>query len=542
MPFKFKETQPLPDFTQLFNPATGGSWTGAGPAPFPGYVPYGALNDPTDYAHVDQASRPPTPAAAPAPPRAGNTPVSRTQGPGGGGGGSPAAGPMGATSSDMGGNGGGGGDYLQQLLAALGPAPAAPQYDPAQLARDTINTQYGSQESALQRAMDAAQALYNQQSQTQTLYGQGADKRLADLYAALKNDLGRGQVATRQNYGQTMSDVGQTYDQAGHSLEQLNSGIVNRLMGSAQQLGIQQGAGSPLERLMQSYQTMAGSNIQNKATSLSGLNTDAANSLALGQMGINSSEKQGATERADMARSVQQALANLGLSNAQSQTEFQGQMADLEGKKASDYRTTLAGLAQSQYEQQRQSRLDQLAELVQLGTLDTQRQYMGIRQQTADQNFQLGLGNLQINQGQLELQRQKLQQDYALATDPAKQAQIMAQIQQIGSQIDLNNSRTNYYNQGGAQGSKQVHNDSLLQFFASPQQGLWGNEGAGPKFQSALTDPQNGLITKAQQDAKLLGGDPFTLATARAAEVAKANGLNLNGLLNAIAIYFRGQT
>jgi hypothetical protein len=459
--------------------------------------------------------------------------VSASPGAGGGPSGpSPAPGPS-APGPATQATGGPSGDFLSQLMSALGPAPQAPSYDPKQVALDTISQQYGSQESAINRAMQNTDNLYQTQIGAQQKYGANADQRLQAVYDALNNDLVKGQGQTSQNYDQASKSVGSSYDQATQGLSELNNQIGGQFLQNADKLGITQGAASPLSKLQQTYAMMQGTNLQNKANSLAGLSQDQANFLGLGQSGIDSSRKQGAQARADVATQVRSALAQLGLSNAQTQTEYQGQLTDLEKNKASDYRNLLQQLGQSQYEQQRQSRLDQLAELVQLGTLDTQRQYMGIRQQTADQNYQLGLGNL-------GLQQQKLQLELAQTNDPLKRQQLQAQIDSLNANSQQSLAQADYYSRGGSQGQKGPYNDVLLQWLSQSQPGLWGSEGAGPKFQKALYDPAEGLIPKAQSNSYQTGMDPFTYATSQVPGIAQAQGLDLNGLLRALQLYFKG--
>lgn len=458
----------------------------------------------------------------------------------------PPAGPLDAATGAY---GGGSNDFLAQLLASLGPAPQAPSFDPKQMALDLIAQQYGAQEGSLERARKNTQSAFKTQEDAQRLYGQGADTRLQQLYDALQNDLYRGQDATARNYNQASQAVRGSYDEATQSLNTLNESIIGRLLNSASDLGIEQGAGTPLAQLQQQFATMAGTNLQNEANSLSGLNQDQANFLGLGQAEINSSRKRGVQARQDVQTQVQQALAQLGLAGAQAETEFQGQITDLEKGKAADYRTTLSQLGQQQYEQQRQSRLDQLAELIQLGTLDTQRQHLGLEGQVANQNYQLGLGRLGIQQGQLDLNSelgrarldveiQKLQSDLAKENDPYKRAQIEAQINHL-------NAQTNYLNNGGAKGSQGPFNDVLLRFLSSPQAGLWGTEGAGPKFQDALYNPTSGLFNKAAQQADMFGVDPFTYATGLVTNPQQGGldlkNLDLNGLLRALQLYYKGQ-
>jgi hypothetical protein len=184
--------------------------------------------------------------------------VSASPGAGGGPSGpSPAPGPS-APGPATQATGGPSGDFLSQLMSALGPAPQAPSYDPKQVALDTISQQYGSQESAINRAMQNTDNLYQTQIGAQQKYGANADQRLQAVYDALNNDLVKGQGQTSQNYDQASKSVGSSYDQATQGLSELNNQIGGQFLQNADKLGITQGAANPLSKLQQTYAMMQG--------------------------------------------------------------------------------------------------------------------------------------------------------------------------------------------------------------------------------------------------------------------------------------------
>lgn len=419
--------------------------------------------------------------------------------------------------------------FLSALINQLGPAPQMPQMDVNKMAADQIQLQYGQQEQAIRNAMQelANQSAMNQQ--TQSTYGANADTALQGIYDALRNDLYRNQGQVANVYGQTQGSVRNSYDEASDALTGLKNSVVGQLGGTADQLGIQQGMGSPLARILSNFSTMQGGNLQNKATSLAGLGRDQANQLALGDRQISGAESQGATARKDLALGVQQALAQLALQSQTQQGGLESQLTGLEVQKPADYRTNVNNLNQMLYNMQRQSRLDQLGEMVQLGTLQQGQENIDLKAQQGQSSNALGIA-------QLALQQQKLNQEYALATDPLKRAQIAQQMDLLNSQSQYYQSRAGYYDAGGAAGTanKGTHGDLLEQFLDAPQPGLWGDTGAGPQFRSGIL----GVINDAGQQAKLMGGDPYAIALAQLA--TQPGNLDMNGLRAALQRYFKG--
>jgi hypothetical protein len=429
------------------------------------------------------------------------------------------------------GSGAGGTDpnaFLAALMQQLGPAPQMPQMDVNKMALDQIQLQYGQQEQAFKNAIQQLANTSQQNQQVQTQYGQTADTRLQAIYDALRNDLYRNQGQVADIYGQTQGSVRGSYDQASDALSQLNNQVIQQLGGTADQLGIQQGMGNPLARILSSYQTMQGGNLQNKATSLAGLSMDQANQLALGDRQIGAAANQGATARKDLAMNVQNALAQLGLQTQTQQGGLQSQIAALEAQKPADYRTAVNNLAQMQYNMQRQARQDQLGSMVQLGTLQQGQENINLKQQEAANSLGLGMGNL-------SLQQAKLQQDYNLATDPLKRAQLAAQIDLLGAQGQYYQDRGTYYANGGTQtADKSLHGDLLNNFLTSEQPGLWGPQGSGPQFRSSVL----GLINDANTQAKALGVDPYAYALQQL--LSAPGNLDQGGLMAALQRYYKG--
>jgi len=438
-----------------------------------------------------------------------------------GGGGTPVPVPASAPAGSPGGSN----DFLAQLVAQLGPAPSMPSFDPAQVAKDQIQLQYGQQEDALKNALAQLGISYDAGVKEQQTYGKEAGDRLTQVFNALASDLNANQGKTQGYYDTAQQGIGSAYDQAAGTLQKTNSDIVNNLLANADRLGIAQGAGTPLSRIEELYAQMAGSNASRKATSLAGLDTDRANQLALGQSQISSSQRQGAQAQTDLAQQVETALAQLGLQNSQQQGNIYQQQASLENNKAADLRNTTAQLANSLYNQQRQSRLDQLAELIQLGTLDTQRQKLAIDSQTAQNSSALDWAKLAETTRADDLQHQ---------LDALKG-------NQMDTQTALDQAKLDQLNLGPG----PTYGNQLQDFLQTPQEGLWGAGGAGPIFQTVVND----LINKANQQAISPAGgksgvDPFQYALSQSLNFGANSGhpdINIAGLQEAIRRYYTGK-
>jgi hypothetical protein len=441
---------------------------------------------------------------------------------------------------------------LDQLTSLLGTAPSLPTMDIPGEANRQIDLKYGGQETALANQLKQLAASFAQGQQEQNLYGQKADTALSSIFSGLQNDLAAGQQRTGGYYDTASQQSGSSYDQAGAALQALNQSIMQQMGGDAQKLGIQEGmtAGgdrSPMARLMGNYQGMAGRNIQNKAISSDALSQNKANSLQLAETQRTGAGRQGAQARADVQSNVQGALAQLGLQNMQNVAGVQQQQTELARQKPLDLQGIISQLTQSQYDQQRQAQQDRLAEMTGLGGLDLKQQEVANSSNKQAQDLQIAMANLMGDQAkatsdyQLKKQSQQLQYN-----NPLDNLYKQAQISNMGTTQQLNQGRLQDLLNPQPKPTDATRYENLLQdFYQQPEQGLWGAGGAGPHFQDAVT----ALIKNADVQTATGGAkDPYQWAVANildqntggAFDLIKKYGLNQQGIMDALRIYFKG--
>lgn len=426
---------------------------------------------------------------------------------------------------------------LPDLQSLLGAAPSLPTTDINKQAQNQIDLKYGGQENAIKQALQQIASQTQIQQGQQQQYGQQADQSLQSIFSALQSDLGAGAKQSQQNYADTRSAVGGSYDTAQQGLGDLNSSILSKISQSLGGLGLGQAMPQPLSQIEQGYQQQQGANINNKATALAGIDSSSANQAANMQNFQNSANRQGATTRADLATSVQQALANIGLAGSQAQNSQIGQLSTLEQQKPLDLQNLIAQLTQTQYQQQEQAQKDRLGEITGLGGLDIQNQQNQIAQQGQQTDLQTALAKLLGDQATSQA---TINAQY---NNPLTVAKTASEIQNNQANAAYKGAQTtNLANPQAPPTQSTVFPSSLDSFLHSPQSGLWGAGGAGPRFSGDL----QGLIQQAQKQsspngAPLPASQEYAWALQQLPNIPDFAQLNPEGLRTALRLFFTGK-
>lgn len=434
----------------------------------------------------------------------------------------------------QGGQGAAPSSILPDLQSLLGAAPTPPSVDINKEAQNQIDLQYGGQEDAIKNALQSIASQTTNQQNQQTQYGQTADASLANIFAALQSQLGQGQQASQQLYGDTGTAVGNSYDTAQQGLQGLNSDVLAKIQQSLGGLGIQQAASVPVSRIEEGYQQQQGANIANKATALAGLDTSAANQNATMQNFADSAARQGATTRSDLATSVQQALANIGLAGSQAQNQQISSLATLEKQKPLDLANLVTQLTQTQYQQQEQAQQDRLAQITGLGNLDVANQKNQIDAQGNQTSLQTALAKILSDQATSQAQIN------ATTNNPLTNAKTISEIENNQANTDNTNAKTTQVGQVAPTAST-TYPQALESFLQSPQTGMWGTV-AGPSFSGEVSGLISGAQGKTDASGKALpAAQEYQAALDQLRADPNASKYNQQGLLNALSLYFTGK-
>jgi hypothetical protein len=391
-------------------------------------------------------------------------------------------------------------------------------------AANLMDVKYGTQQSALQRALAQAKSDYDLQTGKANAFQGLADKSLTDIYDALNTALGNNQSALTALYDTGRQQVQDAYAGAQQGVQQGVTGVQQGLADMAAKLGIGDAMPAATQGMNDSLAQFLTSNGAAQAGSVANLATLGTNQLAVGQRGIGDAQKELAQNRTGILNQVAQMLNQAGTDYTSQSKDLSQQLADLANMRGSDMSSTLMDLQDAQTERDRQAALDDLAKQIQLGTLNIQQGQLALSQKELDMTGGQNAFNNSLALAQLDLQRQQLQQQIATASDPMVALQAQAKLQLTLAQIEKTKAGT--VNGGKLEGG-QVGLNSFYQSI-----------GANPTFQQNVSSIISDAYAQAQNPASLNQAqqDPYMNAM-RIADTYKLSRPDL--VKQALTIYFK---
>ena len=277
-------------------------------------------------------------------------------------------------------------------------------------AKNLVGLEYDARESGVQRAMKQEKTNYNRllsdlnealtkETTAQTEFGKGADVKLQEIYGALKGELEGNLAKTQDIFAKGTEGVKSAYGEAGQVQDASAAKINEALQKRAEGLGIEAATPEALANLVAEQQGAVSRTAESGAAAQGNLITAGAEEAGVQQRGIAGSQREAAQQRADMALSVSDALANIRIQGLQgkreltrglqdSLTELGGQLADLRGERGAALREAVLQVTEARSDKERQRRLDTLAEHIQLTQLDLQNEEAEqMKQQSAIEKY-----------------------------------------------------------------------------------------------------------------------------------------------------------
>lgn len=307
-----------------------------------------------------------------------------------------------------------------------------------QRARDMTQLEYGRQQGGLQRDLDALQMLLNRDVDAQERFGREADSRLEDVYGQLQGQLEGNKQNIQGLYQQGRSEVDRNYSQAQEFLQRANQKLSGGIQDSAQKLGVaNSGVGaSESNDLAEQLAYLQAHNESARARELSYQGNLGANYGASAQQAIADAGRQGAFQRSGLQRDVQSSIADLQGTAQLERYDILSQLSDLAREQGISERLLTQEMMEGRLDRERQSQLDQLAEMIQRGTLDIQRSRLGLDEQQLDWNRDQQLWERNVTMQQLEMQKRELEHSIALSNDPVDKAYKQLQLEKLQADID----------------------------------------------------------------------------------------------------------
>ena len=434
-----------------------------------------------------------------------------------------------------GGGGGGGGSFSASSMSASGgggipqptfsggyQSPAAREYGltPEQEAMIQGDIEYKPRESALAAALAAAKATTKQGVETQQGYGTKQGENLKNIYDQLTAALQQSASATGGIFDSAKRGTQDVFEQLLSRQQNTKQGLDESMRANAEKLGLTAALDDPQKRLQNTLAELQGFSTAQNQNVQGALAAQGANEQAFAQRGVTQAQNIGAQSQRDLSTQVADAVAQLQLQGQGAELDYGRQQSDLGMQKQSAVRKLTHDIQQARTATERQDAEDAFARYMQEQSMEMQRARLGFDVDKANQGYNL------------DMQKFQLDQQKANTSDPLERAKLQAQIDNLNSSTSKNLGLT-----GGS--TDKPTNTALERFYASPQSGYWGSEGAGPLFRQDV----NSIITGAAQSARdaAAGGatgiqaDPYTIAQSY---IANHPGKNPDALRAALQLYY----
>ena len=358
-------------------------------------------------------------------------------------------------------------------------------------AMSLINAQYGGQESALNRGLA-----------TQREYQQTGDNRLANIYSVLNQQLEGLSGRTKDLFAGSQDQMSQMFQQSADRQKQAGQQAVDAVSELAKRLGAQDALVDPVSQLQQLITQQTGQLESGRTGALANLQTLGTGMQGTALQAISDAAREGAQQRTDFQTGVGADISDL-----------LAQLQELGTTKGNALRTTIQDVRNERLDRERQAKLDALAEEIQRGTLDIQRQNLGLDRE----KFSASL------------------MESMMGGNPLDDAKTQAEIDKIMSEIALNQSKLGQ----GAEPTRYKGQMGLEEWMNQPNPG-WGyknstgGQSAGPVYRNGIYS----LYNQALQQSAATGVPAYNLAIDAASKNAQQLGLDPQMLITGINILF----
>lgn len=279
---------------------------------------------------------------------------------------------------------------------------------------------------------------------TQNTYAEKGDQRLAAIQELLQKQLQGGVDRTAALYGDAQNQIGQNNQAALSAIEGATGEARSQMERDAERLGLTEALSDPLAKLSAELQGTKANFTANGTSALNNLISRGTDVNALGIKGQMDQAQRGAGTRADLVRSVQAALADIGSQYGTQRgdlrhetfgerNENRGALKDLAQMRGIATSAAFKQLQEARTERERQAALDKLAEEISRRTMNLQESQFG-------HNVEMDKENLGLAKDQFGFEKDRWQSefDFAKATQRFNQALAMDDNKRAKELHDLN--------------------------------------------------------------------------------------------------------
>lgn len=270
-----------------------------------------------------------------------------------------------------------------------------------QRALDLVAQQYDPQVRQINRGLTGLENALSRDVATQRGFAQEGSRTIRGAYDLLGRSLQAGVGQTRAIYDRGTNQIAGQYDRASQFNNTALDNVLAKVNGNAQRLGLEAAVPQGEADLRGNLAEIEALNQTSRAQSLANLTSLGTAMTGIAQKGVANAQREGASQQASLQSQVLNAITGAQAEAAQGRYNFMDELRGIESDRGRATRTTIEQLLEEQQERERQERLDRLAEEMQRGNLDLQRQQLS---QNAAQFAQ-----------ELEFKRQQLGQERDLA-------------------------------------------------------------------------------------------------------------------------------
>lgn len=281
-------------------------------------------------------------------------------------------------------------------------------------AEDLVALQFNPLAQELERQLKAIGQNRDIEVDTQEGFGRTGDKTLDRIYNELQGNLRQNEKRTGEIFQGANEAIGEGFQQGNEALVQSLQAANTGLVQEAAQLGIQDALESPLTEINEQLERQLTGNNQASQEAVANATKLGAEIQALAVRDVSNASKEEAQERASLARTVSRNIGEISLLAARDIGNVNSQLKDLATQRGIATREAFREVTEARTAQERQVRLDALAEHIQLNTLMLQQQQLGLQMDESLFNRQLAEREFGLNERKLGLDERRVALDERL--------------------------------------------------------------------------------------------------------------------------------
>lgn len=345
-------------------------------------------------------------------------------------------------------------------------------------------------------------------------FGNWGRQAIGDTYGNLQQDFIENRAAADAAFAGSGQRIGQAFDQSAQMAEAAKQAAMAQNAGLAASLGVKEATVDPQAQLGSAVSQLLQQQGTERAASQGTLENMRSANYGINTQAISDAGMESALMQDRHMLSASDMLNDILTQYNQQNFDVQGQLSDLEASRGARTSELLNQFRDQSYDRGRQENLDRLAEEIQRGTLDLQRQELGFNREQFGQEMglnwaQLGLDR-DLGMGQLEIRRQEIDAQLATEQDPLKRQRLILENALLEQELRGSQGGGTQYGQAGV--------DAILNTQYGPYQ-----QGKSPRdFWQSVLNSANSL---AANDPRF-GGNASAAADYYVGQLAGAGGMN----------------